>query len=60
MKDKSRVLINNKAFIKKKSILRRVGIILRVRETMSILYFYNYSEEYNKETVLKAEDKNII
>ncbi len=60
VKDRSGVLVGCGPSIRGKSILRRVGIILGVRGTVSMLYFCRYSEEYGREAVLRVDDKNII
>lgn len=60
MKDGSRVLVGSRASIRGKSILRRVGIILGVGGTMSMLYFCSYSEEYGGEAISRVDNGNMI
>ena len=59
MKDGSGVLVGSGASIRGKSVLRRVGIILGVGGTGSMLYFCRYSEEHGGEAVSRAEDGNM-
>jgi hypothetical protein len=60
VKDRLGVSVGSRASIRGRIVLRRVGTILGVKRTMSILYFYKYSEEHGKEAVSRADDRNII
>ncbi len=59
MKDGSGVLVGSGASIRGMSVLRRVGIILGVGGTLSMLYFCRDSEEHGGGVVSRADDGNM-